>query len=149
MPFVEDGNIYAIYSCDPFTVFKLDTNSGDCETILEYKPDHDFSGFRGSAAPIKYSDGYLMVAHEIAQMPDESRNYLHRFVFLDKDFVIQQVSRPFIFFHQGIEFCCSMTLNHAETELIMGVGIEDGEAYLLSVDLETIASLLNPLPRTL
>lgn len=149
LPFAEDGSIYAIYSYDPFIVFKLDANSGDCETILEYKPDFDFSGFRGSAAPIKYNDGYLILVHEIAHMPDESRNYLHRFAFLDKDFIIQQVSRPFIFFHQGIEFCCSMTLNHAETELIMGVGIEDGEAYLFSVDLETVASLLNPLPRVL
>jgi hypothetical protein len=42
-----------------------------------------------------------------------------------------------------------MTLNHAETELIMGIGIEDGEAYLLFVDLETVQSLLNPLPKTL
>jgi hypothetical protein len=82
-------------------------------------------------------------------MSDESRNYLHRFAVLDKDFVIQQVSKPFIFFHLGIEFCCSMTLNHAETELVMAVGIEDGEAYLFSVNLETVQSLLNPLPKAL
>lgn len=148
MPFVQDGVFHAIYSCDPFIVFKPDINTGDCEIALEYKPNLDFSGFRGSAAPIKFNDGYLMIVHETVQMPDESRNYLHRFVYLDQNFIIQQVSKPFIFFHLGIEFCCSITLNHAETELVMAIGIEDGEAYLFCVNLETVQSLLNPLPKT-
>ena len=87
-----------------------------------------------------------MMVHEVVQMPDYSRCYLHRFVYLDKNFIIKTVSRPFTFTHFGIEFCCSMTIDHTGTQLIMAVGIEDREAYLGFVDLSIIRSLLHPLP---
>lgn len=145
LPFVKDGSFYVIYSCHPFTIYKPNLETGSCETVLMYEPEHDFSGFRGSAAPIEYKDGYLMLVHETVQFEDQSRNYLHRFLYLDKNFIVQQVSKPFIFFHRGIEFCCSMTIDHSETALVMAVGIEDREAYLYTVSLETVQSLLTPL----
>jgi hypothetical protein len=145
LPFVKDGSLCAIYSCAPFTIYKPDLETGDCEAVLSYEPDEDFSGFRGSAAPIKYKDGYLMLVHETVQFEDQSRNYLHRFLYLDKNFIVKQFSKPFIFFHRGIEFCCSMTIDHAGKELVMAVGVEDCQAYLYVVNLETVQSLLTPL----
>jgi len=87
-----------------------------------------------------------MLVHETVQFEDQSRNYLHRFLYLDKNFIVQQTSKPFIFFHRGIEFCCSMTIDHSGKNLVLAVGVEDSQAYLYSVTLETIRSLLIPLP---
>jgi hypothetical protein len=146
LPFVKDDSLYIIYTCHPFTIYKPNLETGGCETAVMYEPDYDFSGFRGSAAPIKYNDGYLMLVHETVQFEDQSRNYLHRFLYLDKNFVVQQASKPFIFFHRGIEFCCSMTIDHSGKNLVLAVGVEDSQAHLYFVTLETIRSLLTPLP---
>ena len=87
-----------------------------------------------------------MLVHEVVQLPDFSRCYLHRFVFLDRDFTIQQTSKPFTYNHNGIEYCLSMTIDHAEKNLVMPIGIEDREAFILTVSLDEIRALLRPLP---
>jgi tetratricopeptide (TPR) repeat protein len=146
LPFVRENQLYVIYSYDPFIIYQVDTNTGACIPANDYTPANDLSRFRGSAGPIAFDQGYLLMVHEVVQLPDYSRCYLHRFVYLDKNFVIKEVSKPFTFLHLGIEFCCSMTLDHTGQQLIMSVGIEDREAYLCFVDLSQIRSLLNPLP---
>jgi|GEM_PF-531205 len=146
LPFVQDSFLYIIYSHDPFIIYKPDGRTGVCQTILNRESTHDFSRFRGSAAPIEFDSGYLSLIHEVVHFPDYSRCYLHRFVYLDKNFIINKISRPFTFRHQGIEFCGSMTLDHSETRLILTIGIEDREAQFCFVDLDTVRSLLTPLP---
>lgn len=147
LPFIKDGIPHVVYSCDPFIIFQLDAETGDCNTAVRYEPSHDLSRFRGSAAPIEFDEGYLMMVHEVVQMHDYSRCYLHRFVYLDKNFIVKTVSRPFTFQHFGIEFCCSMTIDHSGTQLVMAVGVEDREAYIGFVDLSTVRTSLNPLPQ--
>jgi len=146
LPFIKDGSLHVVYSCDPFIIYKPNIETGECETFLEYQPTHDFSSFRGSAAPIEFDDGYLMLVHEVVHFPDYSRAYMHRFLYLDKKFIVKLLSRPFTFKHIGVEFCCSMILDHFDKELIIPIGIEDQEAYLCFIDLDTVRSLLNPLP---
>ncbi len=146
LPFFKDDLLHLIYSYDPFMIVKPDPETGACTSVLEYSPQHDFSRFRGSAAPIPFDQGFLILVHEVALLPDYSRVYLHRFVLLDKTFIITRVSRPFIFDHQGVEYCCSMTLDHSGKNLILPIGLEDREARLCIVDTETVRSLLNPLP---
>ncbi len=146
LPFVKNGELYFLYSCDPFVLYKPDIKTGVCKMAFCYHPAHDFSRFRGSASPIAFNDGYLMIVHEAVDFFDRRRCYLHRFVYLDRDFLIKQISKPFTFQHQGIEFCCGMTMDHSETKLILSIGIEDREACLCFVDCETVRSLLTPLP---
>ncbi len=146
LPFIKEGLPHVVYSYDPFIIYQLDMETGDCKLALRYEPVHDFSRFRGSASPIEFDDGYLMMIHEVVLLADYSRCYLHRFIYLDRDFIIRQVSKPFTFKHLGIEYCCGMTFDHSDTQLIMTIGIEDHEAYLCFVDLDNVRSLLNPLP---
>jgi tetratricopeptide (TPR) repeat protein len=148
LPFVKDGEMQMVYSCHPFTVFKPNLETGACKTVLRYEPKHDFSRFRGSAGPIPFNGGYLMLVHEVIHQADFSRNYFHRFLFLDENLVVTKLSTPFIFKHAGVEFCCSMTLDHTSTQLILAIGIEDREAYLGFIDLKAVDSLLKPLPVT-
>ncbi|MBS0620313.1 MAG: hypothetical protein JSS61_02510 [Verrucomicrobia bacterium] len=146
LPFLMNGELHVVYSYDPFIIYKPDLYTGECETVVHYETEHDFTRFRGSAAPIPFDNGYLLLVHEVIHLPDYQRNYLHRFVYLDKDFRIQQVSRTFLFRHVGIEFCCAMTYDHSGKNLILPIGIEDREAYLCTVPVDTVRSLLHPLP---
>ncbi|MGD0665680.1 MAG: CDC27 family protein, partial [Rhabdochlamydiaceae bacterium] len=137
-PIVIDHELMLIYSYDPFIVYKPNLSTGRCDKVFSYNPSHDLSSLRGSTPPIIFDGGYLILVHEVSHMDDHTRRYYHRFVYLSENFTIQKVSKPFIFKHSGIEFSCGMTLNHAGNELIIGVGIEDNEAYLCRVDIETI-----------
>lgn len=145
MPFIKDNQLNIIYSYDPFIVYIPDVETGECKTIISNTPTSDFSRFRGSAAPIAFDDGYLMLVHEVV-FADNKRYYLHRFLYLDKDLNIKRLSKPFTFKHKGIEYTCGMTLNHEGKKLIIGLGIEDREAYLGMVDLETVKTMLEPIP---
>ena len=143
LPFIKDGQLHLIYSYDPLVLYKF--QAGRCELLLSHEQTYDFSHFRGSAAPIVFDDGYLLLVHESVQFPDWTRRYLHRFVYLDDHFRILRISNPFFFLHLGIEFCCSMTLDHEEKELILAIGIEDNQAGLCFVNLDTVRSMLIPL----
>lgn len=142
LPFVKDGEMRLIYSSDPFVVYKPNLVTGECEAVLNDQPSYDFSRFRGSAAPIEFNDGYLMLIHEVSFLEDGSRVYLHRFVFLDANLGIKKLSRPFTFRHQGIEFCCGMTLNHSVDEIVMTVGLEDNQAMLLFIAVKEVQAIL-------
>ena len=145
-PFVQNNVLRLIYSYDPFIIYQPDLETGHCDLVLQYTPENDFSQFRGSAPPIEIDNGYLMLVHEVVHREGSSRVYLHRFLYLDENFTIQKLSRPFTFLHQGIEFCCSMTLDHSQKNLILPIGIEDREAYFCTIPLEQVRSLLKPLP---
>lgn len=150
LPFIKDKEIHLIYSYDPLVIYipKLDEENGKLtnQVILRFEnPKHDFSRFSGSAAPVKFEDGYLLLVHETIY-DDMQRNYMHRFVYMDQDFGIKKVSKPFTFLHKGIEYSCGFTIDHSGTKLVIALGIEDREAYLCTVHLDTVRFLLEPLP---
>jgi predicted GH43/DUF377 family glycosyl hydrolase len=141
LPFIYEGDLHMIYSYDPFIIYKPNKETGDCPVVFHYEPTHDFSSFRGSAGPIEFDEGYLILVHEVVHQPTYERVYLHRFLYLDKHFMVKRISRPFTFLHQGVEYCCSMTADHTGNGLIIPIGVEDREAYLCFVDFETIRSM--------
>lgn len=145
LPFIYQNELCVVYSYDPFIIYRPNTKTGECEIVLRRETKYDFSHFRGSAAPIAFDNGYLILVHEVVQLANNSRCYLHRFIYLDENFNITRASKPFSYQHLGVEYCCSMTIDHSGTKLIMPIGIEDREAYLCIVDLDTVRSLLTPL----
>ena len=38
LPFIKDGLPHVVYSCNPFTIFQLDEETGDCATVVRYEP---------------------------------------------------------------------------------------------------------------
>lgn len=146
LPFVRDHDeLNLIYGYDPFIIYRPNLLTGRSETVLEYQSIHDFSLFRGSAGPVPFDQGYLILVHEPVIFDDGSRCYVHRFLYTDKQFFIKLASRPFTFLHQGVEYCCSMTSDHAGSTLILALGIEDSSAYFCFVDLNLVRTLLCPL----
>ncbi len=144
LPFAKGDEFYAIYSCDPFILYKPNMETGECETAVEYEPKQDFSRFRGSAAPIEFDDGYLFLVHEV--IFKDQRFYVHRLVYLDKDFIIKKVTKPFTFLHKGIEYSCGMAMDHSGKNCVISIGLEDEKANLLIVEANTIRSMLEELP---
>lgn len=147
LPFTKDNEIFFIYLYDPFTIYKLDQKNGELVLFKKEETEYDFSTFSGSASPIEFDDGYLFLIHET--LVGEKRNYIHRFVYLDKDLNFKQISKPFIFLHQGIEYCCGIAVDHSNSKLIMTLGMEDREAFFCLVPLETVRKLLEPIENIL
>lgn len=146
LPFVRDGKFYAIYGYDPFLVFKPNLETGACKACVKYEAPLDFSRFRGSAGPVEFDNGYLLLVHEV--IFKDKNHYLHRFVFTDKDFKVTMISKPFIFQSLGVEFCCGMTLDHAEEKLVMPITKEDKDASIMLLNLSTVWDMLEPLPKS-
>lgn len=143
LPFAKDKYIYMIYSFDPLIIYKVDPATGEYTEAVNREQKHDYSYYRGSAGPISFMNGYLVVVHHVAF--DNDRFYFHRFLRLDADHNITHYSKPFIYEHHGVEFCSGMTIDHSGTNLIMTVGIEDREAILAFIPLDTVKSLLIPI----
>lgn len=141
--FVKDGSIYVLQSFTPFTIQQMNSD-GILEPMLECVPTHDFSGFQAAAAPLEFDEGYLLLVHEV--VPFEEQYSIHRFVYLDNTFNIKKVTKPFTFMHKGFEYCSEMKIDQSEKTLVLPVTIGDRKSYSCSVDLETVRSLLEPLP---
>jgi glycosyltransferase involved in cell wall biosynthesis len=146
LPFLQDDCLHVVYFYDPFIIYRIDPETGQSNTAQTYVPPLDFSTFRGSASPIPFDGGYLLLIHEVVHLLDYQRCYLHRFLLLDKHLIITHLSKPFYFRHLGIEFCCGMVVDHSGDQLILGVGDEDREALLCFVPIHTVRSMLQPLP---
>lgn len=141
MPLIKDHKLYLIYLYDPYIIFEFDPKNNNLVNFINDLPKFDFSMFRGSAAPIKFEDGYLMLIHELISN-GKIRNYTHRFLYLDKNFKITKLSRPFIFYNIGVEFCCGIIVDHKNERLIMTVNLEDKKAKLCFVAIGYIKKIL-------
>ena len=138
MPLVDNQKLKFIYSYEPFMVLEVNIETGTSEQVLSYSSPLDFSRFRGSAAPISFENGYLMMVHERLRKFD----YIHRFLFLDKNFNVTKLSLPFKFTGTDIEYCTSMTIDHSGNNLVIPIGVYDKEAKILIVDLDYVKGLL-------
>ena len=145
LPFIKEETLHFIYSYDPLLIYTPNLQTGQCTVFTQYQPYHDFSHFRGSAGPIPFDEGYLVLVHEVALQDDQSRCYLHRFLYLNSDFIVKKISKLFTFNHLGVEYSCSMTLDHSGAQLIIPIGVEDREAYIYFYDCDQIRSCLYPI----
>ncbi|MEI8365291.1 MAG: glycosyltransferase [Parachlamydiaceae bacterium] len=143
LPFIKDGDLYAIYSYDPLLIFKVDPSIGACLPVVYQEQERDFSSFKHAAGPLAFDKGYLVVVQHTVF--DEDRCYLHRFVCLDQDFKITHVSRPFTYVCKGGGQCCSITTDSIGSKLVMSLKIEGREAMLAFIDFDIVRSLLLPI----
>lgn len=149
LPFTDGtpGELRAVYGYEPLIILAVDPETGRCEAVAEHASGRNLF-FRGSAGPVdlppESGGGKLLLVHEVAF--HGRRYYLQRFVAIDSQSRITSVSRPFIFFHRGIEFVCGATLSHDGEELLITFGVEEREAWLCRLPLRDALALLRPLP---
>lgn len=101
---------------------------------------------RGSGGPIPFiwqdKWGYLLVTHSVITT-DNKRIYSQRFIFYDQEFKLQALSYPFIFEQLGIEYCSALIPDQDGYNILLGVGIEDREAWLYKVSKEVVNDMLH------
>jgi hypothetical protein len=152
LPFARGAIVRAIYGYDPFTVLRLDLNSGRYRVDRTVRNRFGGANWRGSAGPLRLpgTTRLLILVHEVSER-DVARQtrglvYLHRFVECDSAFKVTRISDPFVFLHHGIEFACGMALAHDRRHLIIGLGIEDVSACLCIASLERVEGILSSGP---
>ena len=154
LPFYTDsGEVWTIYGYDPIVIKKICLDKdGRATGILEDQINRDsrldLSRFRGSGGPIlltlKGELGRLVVIHEVIPRP-QGRSYFHRFLWFDLDFKLTRMSLPWFLDHKGIEFCKSICKQVTGRNLLLGIGIEDCEAWIYQMSLETVQAMLKPI----
>ncbi len=156
LPFIYEGRVRLVFKYNPFAVLTLvlpgeEYPEGEEQIPLKAYVDggprlsfHTFekkpmSRSRGSAPPIKFGDGYLLLTHEVAF--SKVRTYYHRFMLLDSKLKLLKASKAFYFGHKGVEYCLSIQLNQHD-DVVCYVSIEDKETYKYTIKSETIKELM-------
>lgn len=146
LPFVDEEHAKAVYMYDPLTIVDFeDVESGLGRKNYLHFNMFDYSQWKGSAAPINHevngTKGRLLIVHE-SPIYKNKRVYINRFVFYSDEWTLVSLSLPFIFENLSIEFCRSMTLSIDGLSLLIGVGIEDREAYIYQIQISQVNNLL-------
>lgn len=141
MPFDSGDSFRFLYSCDP-TVIIDDQGSIIHENICSISGDN----FRGGGQVIEYRHGYLAIIHESVILENSLRNYVHRFVLLDKHYQIVGISSRFKFLGARIEFAAGICWHPDNKTIIVSFGINDCESWILTIDPKQIDSIIRPMP---
>ena len=140
LPFVREGELHFVYLYDPFVIIKPTSSSIE---VVEVEPSKfDFSRFRGSAAPIEFDDGYLLIVHEVIFNSKGERTYVHRFLWFNNDLTLSglKVSPVWYLKEPGIEFCSGMLM--MDRTIYIGAGLKDKEAWIFKIGVEKVREML-------
>jgi hypothetical protein len=130
---------------NPTCLMKFDISGKDTE-VFETSPYVSVKNdMRGGSQVIPFNDGYLTLVHETdlynSEQGRKNATYRHRFVYWDKDFKLQKMSKLFSFLNMKIEFCCGM-VEHNQNMLIT-FGAQDNAAYILKVSKSFVEDFIN------
>lgn len=142
MPVVVDDKLILVHSLDPATIYELESPSSD-PTLVRHDPGQSYriDHLRGGSQLVPFEDGWLCVTHEAVDRVSQTRVYLHRFVWLDRQFIPRRVSKPFWWKHVGIEFCAGLHFDKSNRVLLASVGVSDREAWIAKIPLDSIEAL--------
>ena len=138
LPFLHNNEPHYVFRINPFTICNF-----DAIPTLQFMPSGGFTldGLRGSAAPVPFLDGWLMVVH-YSHYNDGGRRYYHRFIMLDQGLKPLLLSCSFRLSDQNIEYVSGMTRSLDGDSYLVTFGVNDSEAYLANVVGKTISDML-------
>lgn len=137
MPFSDYENVFVVYACEPFTVLKVDPESGEAVPVVRRLVGARMARWRGGVGPTRMNDGrFLMLVHEVVHRENDNV-YLHRFVEFNMNlFLPVRYSEAFTFDHHGIEYGLGL-LPHGEN-VIVSYGYEDRESRWVEMRLADV-----------
>lgn len=147
MPFIHSGQLHFVYFCDPLTVLKANINTGVVQLVYKEENQNYRNNYRGTSKGVKWQNGWLFVVHEttheyLQQTKSYHRTYIHRIIYMDRDFNIQAFTKPFWFKEQSVEFALGLEWSKDKRNLLIGFGYEDKEAYICSLCKEDLIDAL-------
>lgn len=125
MPFEFEDELWFLTSTSPFKAFSVSGKVKEGPGLETF--------WSGSSQLIPFRDGWLGVVHRHGKKVKPSgswvcRDYIHAFIFMDKHFNLD-LSPPFRFFGEGVEFCAGLKIDG--DELCLSFGVHDNAGYLL------------------
>ena len=112
------------------------SEGGDCRSAA-CDPLHGRADTRSEGG-----ESFIMIIHD-THHEQSGRRYYHRFLTLDKNFMPLRLSGGFRFSKERIEYISGMCKDlNTTSKYNITYGLKDSEAYLYSVDIKTIESIL-------
>jgi hypothetical protein len=130
---------------NPTALMKFDVLGKETE-VIETSPYVPVKNdMRGGSQVIPFNNGYLTLVHETdlykSEQDKKDATYRHRFVYWDKDFKLQKMSKLFSFLNMKIEFCCGMVEHN--NNMLITFGVQDNAAYILKVSKSLVENFIN------
>ena len=142
-PIFYNGAQCFIYSYNPFIVLRMNEETLETEEIIKRDVlNYNLGRFRGSSNYVVVSNTltkelyYLGIIHEV--ITNEPRSYIHRFVKLDGNLNVIDVSSPFYFEEFFVEFVLSLHYNNDENVLIIPFSVRDNKTMLCKLNIDNI-----------
>jgi hypothetical protein len=141
MPIIDGtSTLKFVYSTFPLHIVKFNTENNTVETHLQKNWNKNLGYLRGSSCLVPYDEGYVFVTHEVYFIKGE-RNYIHRILWISKDYNIMKYSDPFFFERNNkIEYCNGIAFHDSKFYITYGDG--DKIPKLIIVDEKDIINLL-------
>lgn len=130
-----------LYSCSPAFVMEADPHTGRLHVESGEVPHLACEHWRGGGQLVPWDKGWLGIIHEARDTP-HGRHYLHRWILTDAQGVIQHHSLPFYLIQPGIEFIAGLTWAHPDSQLLLSLGVNDCQAWLIKVSRSDVARSL-------
>lgn len=138
MPVVYDEELLVIYKCHPFTILKIDPDTGAVSEFKKVENKLNFGSWRGGSQAIPYDGGWVFVIHESLNYTDKPRVYWHRLVYMSKDFKITRYTDPFCLTKIGVEYCAGLV--EYRGELILSFGVDDRRSWFCLIPRKSLES---------
>lgn len=130
----EDDNIDLLYSTFPFHIVRLNKETNEVETILKKEWSRTVGNWRGSSCLVPYKAGYMYIIHEV-YFVNNTRNYIHRLVWIKKDYSEILYSDPFFMEKNNrIEYCNGLAISNQKFYITYGDGDRMAKMIILPED---------------
>jgi len=137
LPLVQNNELYVVYTIHPFTLYKVNEETGNLTLIKSVRLVDENFDVKGSAPFIPYKNGLLATVHQTTT----DLSYMHRFIWMNLELTELKYSKPFYFVSKGTEF--SLGMCHSPDGLILSNSIRDNYSNLIVVKYEDVDSYLN------
>jgi tetratricopeptide (TPR) repeat protein len=141
---MQDENATIVYSMLPAATIKVGISREARQYRIEGPSEPPLANphLRGGSQLVQIEDGYLCLIHDVIFGHEYRRTYLHRFVWLDKNFVAKKMSELFYFEHQGIEYAAGLALDGSGKHLVASYSVNDANANLAIFETSTVLKSL-------
>ena len=127
---------------NPTEIVKYDIETNITTVVHKKQQNSKLQNLRGGSQVISWNDGYLAVVHENYYKEDSpyAYKYGHRFVFWDKDWNLTKISKEFVFFTDGTEFCAGLIYH--DNEFILSFSINECENFIIKCPSSVVEKML-------
>jgi len=131
--------------CNPTAIMKF--APGEQTEVMEMSGPYEGVDphLRGGSQVIPYKNGYLTLIHETHMNSTErgmkDADYLHRFIYWDKDFKNLKQSKLFSFLGMRIEFCCGLA--QYGDDFLITFGGQDNTGYIVKTPASVVEDYIN------